>query len=157
MNRPTTSTWLKVMAGTAVLSMTLTACGSSDEGDEAKDNTDKSSESASPSDSESESGAASSESFTNDKCAGNQTSKNALKVSGILPVTGNLAFLGPPEIAGVGLAVSDVNAAGGVDGTKACQEILDSGDATDASVANNSAQKAIQGKASWSSARRRPR
>jgi len=32
-----------------------------------------------------------------------------LKIGTILPVTGSLAFLGPPEIAGVGLAASDIN------------------------------------------------
>jgi branched-chain amino acid transport system substrate-binding protein len=37
-----------------------------------------------------------------------------LKFGGILPETGNLAFLGPPEFAGVQLAVNDINAAGGV-------------------------------------------
>jgi len=34
-----------------------------------------------------------------------------LKIGTALPVTGSLAFLGPPEIAGVGLAVEDINAA----------------------------------------------
>ena len=32
-----------------------------------------------------------------------------LKIGTALPVTGSLAFLGPPEIAGVGLAVQDIN------------------------------------------------
>jgi branched-chain amino acid transport system substrate-binding protein len=35
----------------------------------------------------------------------------SLKIGTILPQTGTLAFLGPPEEAGVGLAVEDVNAA----------------------------------------------
>jgi len=35
----------------------------------------------------------------------------ALKIGTALPVTGNLAFLGPPEIAGVQYAISDINAA----------------------------------------------
>jgi len=35
-----------------------------------------------------------------------------LKIGTALPVTGNLAFLGPPEIAGTEFAASDVNAAG---------------------------------------------
>ncbi len=34
-----------------------------------------------------------------------------LRIGTALPVTGNLAFLGPPEIAGVMLAVADINAA----------------------------------------------
>ncbi|MFZ9017805.1 MAG: ABC transporter substrate-binding protein [Ilumatobacteraceae bacterium] len=41
-------------------------------------------------------------------------SDGVLRLGGILPETGNLAFLGPPEFAGVELAVADINAAGGV-------------------------------------------
>ena len=37
-----------------------------------------------------------------------------LNIGTILPVTGDLAFLGPPEIAGADLAVRDINEAGGV-------------------------------------------
>ena len=37
-----------------------------------------------------------------------------LKIGNILPQTGNLAFLGPPEFAGVELAVKEINDAGGV-------------------------------------------
>jgi branched-chain amino acid transport system substrate-binding protein len=37
-----------------------------------------------------------------------------MKIGTILPETGSLAFLGPPEIAGVQLAVNDINGAGGV-------------------------------------------
>ena len=37
-----------------------------------------------------------------------------LKIGSLLPETGNLAFLGPPEFAGIDLAVADINAAGGV-------------------------------------------
>lgn len=118
------------MAGSAVLALSLAACGTNDSGD----NDDDQKKSA--------------ETFTNDKCAANATSADTFKASGILPQTGNLAFLGPPEVAGVGLAISDINEAGGVAGVKACHQILDSGDATDASVATNSAQQAINGKAS---------
>src|SRR6478752_7973918 len=125
------------MAGTAVLSMALTACGS----DSSNNASDKTSPSSSSSDS-------SSGSFTNDKCSGSQTSANALHVGGILPLTGNLAFLGPPEVAGVGLAVSDINAAGGVGGAKACHDIQDSGDSTDMSVSTSSAGTLVANKPS---------
>ena len=37
-----------------------------------------------------------------------------LTVGTLLPQTGDLAFLGPPEFAGVDLAIEDINAAGGV-------------------------------------------
>ncbi|MDH3707423.1 MAG: ABC transporter substrate-binding protein [Acidimicrobiia bacterium] len=41
-------------------------------------------------------------------------SDGVLSIGGLLPETGNLAFLGPPEFAGAELAVQDINAAGGV-------------------------------------------
>ena len=82
------------------------------------------------------------------RCAAGATSADTFKVGGILPLTGNLAFLGPPEIAGVGLAVSDINAAGGVNGAQACHEIQDSGDSTDLSISTASAKKLVQGKPS---------
>ena len=84
--------------------------------------------------------------MTNDKCDAGATSADTFKVGGILPITGNLAFLGPPEIAGVGLAVSEINAAGGVNGAGACYQMEDSGDTTDLAVSSNSADKLIQGK-----------
>lgn len=37
-----------------------------------------------------------------------------LKIGTILPETGNLAFLGPPEFAGVEFAIAEINEAGGV-------------------------------------------
>ena len=119
------------MAGTAVLSLALTACGSGDDS--------SATENDSESPSASESGGGSTETFTNDKCKAGQTSADAFKVGGILPLTGNLAFLGPPEVAGVGLAVSDINAAGGVNDAKGCHDIQDSGDSTDMSVSTASA------------------
>ena len=61
------------------------------------------------------------------------------KIGTALPVTGNLAFLGPPEISGVGLAVSDIVAAG----DKACTFWTDSGDSNDMTVSSASADKLI--------------
>ena len=57
-----------------------------------------------------------------------------LRLGGILPETGNLAFLGPPEFAGVELAIADINAAGGVNGADIEWLPGDSGDNGD--VAN---------------------
>src|SRR5262245_15350934 len=94
-------TWAKVMAGTAVLALSLAACGSNDSSEPSASDTNA----ASPTASESESSAPA-ETFAAFKCKGNQTSANAFRAGGILPLTGNLAFLGPPEIAGVGLAVN---------------------------------------------------
>ena len=53
-----------------------------------------------------------------------------LTVGTLLPETGNLAFLGPPEFAGVQLAVNEINAAGGVLGNDVVKIDGDSGDTT---------------------------
>lgn len=53
-----------------------------------------------------------------------------LKLGTVLPITGNLAFLGPPEVAGVKLAISEVNEAGGVLGKPVELVEGDSGDKT---------------------------
>jgi ABC-type branched-subunit amino acid transport system substrate-binding protein len=53
-----------------------------------------------------------------------------LTIGTLLPQTGDLAFLGPPEFAGVQTAVDDINAAGGVLGQQVVQEKADSGDGT---------------------------
>jgi ABC-type branched-subunit amino acid transport system substrate-binding protein len=49
-------------------------------------------------------------------------------VGSLLPETGSLAFLGPPEFAGVNLAVEEINAAGGVLGKPTKHIQGDSGD-----------------------------
>ena len=51
-----------------------------------------------------------------------------LKIGSLLPQTGDLAFLGPPEFAGVELAIEDINAAGGVLGAPVEYSAGDSGD-----------------------------
>jgi branched-chain amino acid transport system substrate-binding protein len=52
-----------------------------------------------------------------------------LKLGSLLPQTGSLASLGPPEDAGVALAVKEINAAGGVLGKPVTVDQSDSGDA----------------------------
>ncbi len=65
----------------------------------------------------------------------------SLVIGSILPQTGNLAFLGPPEFAGVNLAVADLEAAGyEFDVT---HEERDSGDTT-TDIATQSAGELIQ-------------
>jgi ABC-type branched-subunit amino acid transport system substrate-binding protein len=53
-----------------------------------------------------------------------------LVIGTLLPLTGDLAFLGPPEVAGARLAVQDINGAGGVLGQDVRLEEGDSGDAS---------------------------
>ncbi|WP_207843624.1 ABC transporter substrate-binding protein [Williamsia soli] len=65
-----------------------------------------------------------------DQATPGPVSTNPLKIGTLLPATGSLAFLGPPEFAGVTLAVNDINAAGGVL-DKPVEEVNgDSGDTT---------------------------
>lgn len=61
-----------------------------------------------------------------------------LTFGGLLPQTGSLAFLGPPEEAGAYLAIDDINAAGGVLGADAVFIPGDSGD-TSTDIANSTA------------------
>jgi len=94
----------------ATASLVLTACGQDSDTPEAEgDNT----ASASPS----ETGAAK---------AGDGT----LNVGSLLPQTGDLAYLGPPEFAGVDLAIKEINDAGGVLGQQVGSSKADSGDGT---------------------------
>lgn len=69
-----------------------------------------------------------------------------LTVGTLLPQTGDLAFLGPPEFAGVTAAVNDINAAGGVLGKPVQQVKADSGDGTP-DIAGSSVDKLLAGKA----------
>ena len=62
------------------------------------------------------------------------------KVGTFLPVTGNLAFLGPPEIAGVKLAIKDIEAAGGIPGFDSIK--LEEGDSGDTST--NTGQQTVK-------------
>jgi branched-chain amino acid transport system substrate-binding protein len=68
------------------------------------------------------------------------TTDTPLKIGSLLPTTGNLAFLGPPEIAGVNLGIQEVNAAGGVLGKPVEVVHRDSGDTkTDIATQSTSA------------------
>ena len=61
---------------------------------------------------------------------GARVGDGVLKLGTILPQTGSLAFLGPPEFAAFDLAIADINAAGGVLGKPVVGVKGDSGDAT---------------------------
>jgi ABC-type branched-subunit amino acid transport system substrate-binding protein len=104
MIRPT-RTW-RTAAVLAVAALVLSACGG--DGD----------------DTESDGGDAGAE--TTEAAQGDGT----LTIGTLLPSTGDLAFLGPPEFAGVDLAVQEVNEAGGVLDKDLVQVKADSGDGT---------------------------
>jgi hypothetical protein len=62
--------------------------------------------------------------------AGGNATGEPLIIGYLLPETGSLAFLGPPEVAGFNLAITDINEAGGVLGAPVRPEGGDSGDAS---------------------------
>ncbi len=66
-------------------------------------------------------------------------------VGTLLPVTGSLAFLGPPEVAGVKLAIKDIEAAGGIPGFKIKLSEGDSGD-TSTNTASQTVKRLLQEK-----------
>jgi len=65
-----------------------------------------------------------------------------LTLGTLLPQTGSLAFLGPPEFAGVDLAVKEINEAGGVLGKPVAKIHTDSGDTT-TNIASQSVDKLL--------------
>jgi branched-chain amino acid transport system substrate-binding protein len=94
-------------------SLVLAACGGSSTSGES---------SAAPASSEASS-SSSAEPAPSTDCTNTQ-----LKIGTLLPATGSLAYLGPPEFAGVDLAVKEIDAAGGVLGQPVVNEYGDSGD-----------------------------
>jgi ABC-type branched-subunit amino acid transport system substrate-binding protein len=101
MIRPTRT--MRVAAVFAAATLVLTACGSDSGSD--SDKSDSDSKAAAKGD-------------------------GTLTIGTLLPQTGDLAFLGPPEFAGVQAAVNEINEAGGVDGKKIVKMDSDSGDLT---------------------------
>ena len=65
-----------------------------------------------------------------------------LKIGTLLPQTGSLAFLGPPEFAGVNLAAQEINDAGGVLGQQVEVVIGDSGD-TSTNIASQTVARTL--------------
>ncbi|GAA3606545.1 ABC transporter substrate-binding protein [Nonomuraea rosea] len=65
-----------------------------------------------------------------------------LTIGTVLPQTGSLAYLGPPEFAGVDLALKEINEAGGVLGKPVAKSDTDSGDTT-TNIASQSVDKLL--------------
>jgi len=74
---------------------------------------------------------------------GQNTGDGKLVIGTLLPETGSLAFLGPPEFAGADLAVEEINAAGGVLGEDVTIIDGDSGDTT-TDIANQTVDRLLQ-------------
>lgn len=120
MIRPT-RTWRAAVAGSAAL-LVLAACG----GESEDPNTNAADD---PSDTPSATESADSGDDCETKSFDNVEGDGTLTIGTLLPQTGSLAFLGPPEFAAVEAAVRDINAAGGVLGKDVKKFNSDSGDA----------------------------
>jgi ABC-type branched-subunit amino acid transport system substrate-binding protein len=106
LTRPTRAWRTATVLATA--SLALTACGGNSSDNKASSNSSSSASSSAPA----------------------KQGDGVLTVGTLLPQTGDLAFLGPPEFAGVGTAINDINAAGGYNGKDVVQVKADSGDGT---------------------------
>ena len=105
-----------------VAGLALTACGGGDAGtdpSEAAEPVDTAAAAPEPS-----------EDMSSEPAAGGSEGDGVLTIGTLLPETGSLAFLGPPEFAGVDLAINEINEAGGVLGADVTKIDGDSGDTT---------------------------
>ncbi|MGH8978401.1 MAG: ABC transporter substrate-binding protein, partial [Acidimicrobiia bacterium] len=100
--------WLRLVAVASVLALALAACGGDDDDDDASDAT------------------------TDTTAADVPEGDGVLTVGSLLPSTGALAFLGPPMIGAVQMAVQEINAAGGVNGQDVV--LVEQDDGTDPDV-----------------------
>ena len=82
------------------------------------------------------------------KCTSGADETSQLKLGAFLPLTGGLAYLGPASVGGVDLALSDINAAGGVLGKDACVNLVDSSETPQAAVSIANIKKQLQSKVS---------
>lgn len=114
----------RALAVAAAASLALTACGGGQE-------------TAQP--------AASSAAPSSSAPAAATAGDGTLTIGTLLPQTGDLAFLGPPEFAGVQLAINEINEAGGVNGKPVTKIDSDSGD-TKTDIASQSVDKLLQQK-----------
>ncbi len=125
------NSWLRFVALFSVFALVLAACG---DGDEAADTTEAAADTTTT---EAMEETTTTEAMTEETEApmGEVGGDGVLTIGTLLPVTGDLAFLGPPEVAGARLAAEDINAAGGVFGTDVRLVEGDSGD-TNQDIAN---------------------
>lgn len=75
--------------------------------------------------------------------SGNDGEIAALKIGTLLPLTGSLAFVGPPGVSGVQLAANEINAAGGVFGSDVVIDYKNSSDASHPEIASDSVSALI--------------
>ncbi|MTV26681.1 ABC transporter substrate-binding protein [Nitriliruptoraceae bacterium ZYF776] len=125
------SLWLRRTAAVTALALAVAACGGDDGGDEPTDDGTEE-----PTDDD-----GTEEPTDDDGEEPTAEGDGTLQLGYILPESGPLAFLGPPQIEAVNLAVADINAAGGVLGNDVTVSTGD--EAGDAAIASENASQLI--------------
>jgi ABC-type branched-subunit amino acid transport system substrate-binding protein len=120
----TSSRWWRLLAILMTFSLIAAACGD-DDGDDGADGTTTTTEAAGGDEGDDEG---------DDGPIDVDFDTEVLTIGTLLPETGQLAFLGPPMVEAVKMAVRDINEAGGVLGNDVILETGDDG--TDPDVAN---------------------
>jgi ABC-type branched-subunit amino acid transport system substrate-binding protein len=135
------SKWLRHFAVLSIIAMLAAACGGDDAADtapETETEPDTTTE-VEPTEPEEEEPATEEETTEEEDVVVGE-SDGVLTLGTVLPETGDLAFLGPPMIAAVEMAVQDINEAGGVLGQDVELLLGDSGDG-DGTVANQTVDR----------------
>lgn len=129
----------RTIAAIGAAGLVLTACGGDPDVEEPDAGTDPGTETTEAAEPTEEATAEETETAA---AAPMNESNGVLTLGTLLPQTGNLAFLGPPEFAGVQLAVNEINEAGGVLGEDVELINTDSGD-TSTDIASQSVQQLL--------------
>ena len=128
------STWVRRFAAVSAAALLATACGGDDGDDTGEEPTATETTTEEMTEAPTEAG-------TETEAAPSNEANGTLELGFILPETGPLAFLGPPQIEAVKMAVAEINEAGGVLGNDVT---VSSGDeAGDPTVASQTAQRLL--------------
>jgi neutral amino acid transport system substrate-binding protein len=125
----------RALAGASVLALALTACGGDSDPASDPTATDAATDPATDATTPDDEG-------TQAAPAGRNEGDGQLVVGTLLPETGSLAFLGPPEFAGAERAVDEINEAGGVLDQEVTLIQGDSGDTT-TDIANQTVDRLL--------------
>jgi ABC-type branched-subunit amino acid transport system substrate-binding protein len=129
--------WMRHLAILAVFAMLAAACGTDDTAEPGDETTP---DETTDVDTEEPDDTATPDETDDEEPVARGESDGVLTLGTVLPETGDLAFLGPPMIAAVELAVQDINEAGGVLGQDVELLLGDSGDG-DGTVANQTVDR----------------
>lgn len=131
------SSWVRRLAAVSTLALVVAACGGDDEEGTATDATATGATETATDSTATDTGTGATATEVSATGKGDGT----LTIGSVLPESGDLAFLGQPQIQGVDLAVQEINEAGGFQGSDV---VLNSGDSgTDPTVARQTVNRLL--------------